>query len=81
MKVLKAGTRVTTVIGGIEAMVVGVCITMDSIEYKVRYFTNGEEKVSWLHPFEIEVSPIRQQAGFGKKIETPDNQEIILIEC
>ena len=38
MKILKAGTKVTTVIGGIEAMIVSVCITMDTVEYKIRSF-------------------------------------------
>ena len=79
MKVLKAGTKVKTVIGNIEAMVVCVCITMDTIEYKVRYFAGGEEKVSWLYEFEIEVVGNKQEAGFGKKIETDKFDEFILI--
>tara|TARA_R110002153_G_scaffold109109_5_gene249845 strand:+ start:1005 stop:1253 length:249 start_codon:yes stop_codon:yes gene_type:complete len=81
MKILKAGTKVTTVISNIEAMIVSVCITMDTIEYKIRYFANGEEKNAWLYRFEIKVTPIKQTAGFGRKevIETFDS-EITLIE-
>ena len=81
MKVLKAGTKVTTVIGNIEALVVGVNITMDTIDYKVRWFANGEEKIAWLYRFEIDVTPVKQNAGFGRKeIIEPFDCEITLIE-
>jgi len=81
MKILKAGTKVTTVIGNIEALIVGVCITMDTVEYKIRYFHNGEEKISWLHRFEIEVSKPKQPAGFGAKaIQANQDSEITLID-
>tara|TARA_R110000787_G_C13103156_1_gene412776 strand:- start:244 stop:492 length:249 start_codon:yes stop_codon:yes gene_type:complete len=81
MKVLKAGTKVTTVIGNIEALVVGVNITIDTIDYKVRWFANGEEKIAWLYRFEIDVTPVKQTAGFGRKeIIEPFDCEITLIE-
>lgn len=81
MKILKAGTRVTTVIGNIDAIIVSVCITMDTVEYKIRYFSNGEERISWLNRFEIEVTRLKQIAGFNSSptIQTYDN-EIKLIE-
>ena len=82
MKILKAGTRVITVIGNIEALVVGVNITMDSIDYKIRWFSNGEEKTSWLFRFEIEVAPVKQSAGFGaKQTISQEDTEITLIEA
>ena len=81
MKVLKAGTKVTTVIGNIEALIVGVNITMDTIDYKVRWFANGEEKIAWLYRFEIDVTPLKQSAGFGRSVIQSDlDSEITLIE-
>ena len=80
MKVLKAGTKVTTVIGNIDALVVGVSITMDTIDYRIRWFSNGEEKTAWLYRFEINVTPLKQAAGFGRKeIIEPFDCEITLI--
>lgn len=82
MKILKAGTRVVTVIGNIEAFVVGVNISMDTIDYKIRWFSNGEEKTAWLYRFEIEIAPVKQTAGFNSKpiIKNYDD-EITLIEA
>ena len=79
MKILKAGTRVKTIIGEIEAMVVGVCITIETVEYKIRYFANGDEKISWVYRFEIEISTKKQQAGFGAKQTKTDIEEVILL--
>lgn len=82
MKILKAGTRVVTVIGNIEALVVGVSITMDTVDYKIRWFSNGEEKTAWLYRFEIEIAPVKQTAGFNSKpIIKNYNDEITLIEA
>jgi hypothetical protein len=81
MKILKAGTRVTTVIGNIDALVVGVNITQDTMDYKVRWFINGEERVSWLYRFEIYLTPIKQPAGFkAKEPIEPFDTEIFLID-
>ena len=80
MKILKAGTKVTTIIGDVQAIITGVCITMDTVEYKIRWFYNGEEKTAWLHRFEINVTPLKQAAGFGRKeIIEPFDCEITLI--
>jgi hypothetical protein len=81
MKILKAGTRVTTVIGNIDVLVVGVNISLDTVDYKVRWFINGEVKVAWLYRFEIYITPIKQQAGFkAKESIEPSDSEIILID-
>ncbi|MDO6739401.1 hypothetical protein [Wenyingzhuangia sp. 2_MG-2023] len=81
MKILKAGTKITTVIGGIEAFIVGVCITMETVEYRVRYFHNGEEKTTWLYRYEIEVAKPKQQAGFGaKQVNQNNDSEILLMQ-
>ena len=42
MKILKAGTKVKTIVGGIEALVTGVCITMTTIEYRIRWFPSHD---------------------------------------
>ena len=53
---------------------------METIEYKIRYFANGEEKVAWLYRFEIQVTPIKKPAGFGEKTEDKNINHINLIE-
>ena len=69
MKILKAGTKVTTIIGDLQAIITGVCITMDTVEYKIRWFYNGDEKIAWVHRYEIEVTKPKQNAGFNAKNE------------
>ena len=78
MVIYKAGTKVITVIGSIEAIIVSVCITNETIEYKIRYFANGDEKIAWLLPFEIILPPPRKTAGFGNKYE--EKNETILLD-
>jgi hypothetical protein len=82
MRILKAGTKVTTVIGDIKAIVTGVFITMDTVEYKIRWFYNGEEKIAWVHRYEIEVTKPKQQAGFNSKnnVQLLDNEIQLLIK-
>lgn len=79
MKILKAGTKVTTIIGGVKAIIIGVCITMDTIEYRVRWFNNGEERTAWVYRYEIEVSAKKHKAGFNNKTEEIEDNEIELI--
>lgn len=80
MKILKEGTKVTTVIGNIEAMITGVTIESETVTYRLRYFTGGLIQECWLYGFEIEVTPIKQSAGFGKKIISKNNEDVILID-
>jgi len=77
MKILKAGTRVTTIIGNIDAIIVGVMITMETVEYKLRYFVNGAESTAWLFRYEIEVTTTKQPVGFGKKEIPTDESNLI----
>lgn len=80
MKILKAGTKVTTIIGDVQAIITGVCITMDTVEYKLRWFYNGEEKIAWVYKYEIEVSRPKQTAGFNSVNVAPiEDHEITLI--
>lgn len=80
MQILKAGTRVKTIIGDIEALIVSVCITIDTVEYKIRYFTGGEERISWLYRYEIEVFKPKKDIGFGVKQEEEIDPNVMLIE-
>ena len=80
MRVLKAGTRVKTVIGCIEAFVVSVNIEQNDVDYKLRYFSNGEVKECWVRRFEIEISKPKQQAGFGNIIEQEEAEEVTLLQ-
>ena len=80
MKILKAGTKVTTIIGDLQAIITGVCITMDTVEYKIRWFYNGEEKIAWVYRYEIEVTAVKQTAGFNTTNILPlEDNEITLI--
>jgi len=80
MQILKAGTKVVTVIGNIECLIVGVSITMDTIDYRIRWFANGEEKTAWVYRFEIKIAPTKQTAGFNSKPIIEDyNDDVILI--
>ena len=78
MKILKAGTRVKTVIGDIEAFVTGVSIEAEAVQYKIRYFSNGVVMEAWLFRFEIEPAKPKQQAGFGAKPVEEINNVIML---
>ena len=80
MKILKAGTKVTTIIGDVQAIVTAVSITMDTVEYRIRWFYNGEEKIAWVYRYEIEVSRPKQTAGFNSVNIAPiEDNEITLI--
>lgn len=80
MKILKVGTKIITVIGDIEAIITGVYIAMDYIEYKIRWFYNGEERHAWVFRYEIEVAKPKQNAGFNRSETLPiQENEITLI--
>lgn len=69
MKIYNLGTKVTTVIGSIECIVIGVCIRGNNVEYNLRWFSNGEIKNEWLYDFEIEKTNTKQKAGFNRSDE------------
>lgn len=66
--ILPIGSLVTTKIGKIEGIVIGVCIrglNNTSIEYHVSYFLNGENKTPWLNSYEIDLKVDNsKKAGF-----------------
>ena len=81
MTIIKPGTRVRTKIGNIEAYVVAVYMEMETVEYRIRYFANGDEKTASVFRFEIETVSIKKQAGFNRSEEVEENNnEVTLIE-
>ncbi len=81
MKVYKSGQRVKTVIGGIEGIVVGVCIRGNNLEYHIHYFSQGEHKSVWM--FDCEIEPVvitKQKAGFKNYDSETEFNDFKLIE-
>lgn len=74
--IIPNGSRVITLIGNIEAIVIGVCVRgerNENIEYNISRFANGELKSDWVQSFEIkEKIDNSKPAGFMK-----DNQVLL----
>ena len=51
--VIGCGTEVETIMGGIKAMITGVCVRFDKVTYEIGYFKNGEYETCWLHEAEF----------------------------
>jgi len=54
--ILPPGTEVTTRIGNVKGIVLGICVrgeNLDSVEYHIGTFVNGEHKTYWLYDFEF----------------------------
>lgn len=68
MLIIKHGTRVITVIGGIEGIITGVTIREKYIQYEISYFNEGTYKTCWLTPIEFSINGkyIQQRIGFLK---------------
>lgn len=65
VKVIKPGTKVKSVIGKIDMIVIGVCIREGWIEYHLSYFFQGEHRSCWLQPYEFEIITAQpKKAGF-----------------
>lgn len=77
LQVVKYGTRVKTVIGGISAIITGILIAENnSVEYRLCYFNNGEHVLVWVNriEFEIDHNEKPQKAGLVNYDE-PENDE------
>ena len=44
----------------IEGRILEVCYSKRGAELKVRYFFNGEQKVEWLHDFDVTLVPRKE---------------------
>ena len=68
MNVLQCGTEVQTKIDKLNAIITGVCIRHDSIDYNVSYFHNGEHKDVWLYEDELIIKDHKSlNIGFVKQ--------------
>lgn len=80
LRVVPCRTKVKTVIGGISAIITGICIREDSLSYEISYFHNGEAKNAWVRPYEFEVdrsSP--KKAGLVNYDASDPSDGIILL--
>ncbi|MCH7928694.1 MAG: hypothetical protein IID03_12065 [Candidatus Dadabacteria bacterium] len=46
MKVYECGLKVTTVMGGIEGIIIGICIRFNRVQYELSYFEKGTHENS-----------------------------------
>jgi len=68
VKIYKPGSVVTTKINSIEAIITGVTIRFNAIQYELSYFDNKEYRTAWLNEneFEIKGEAVIQKIGFIK---------------
>lgn len=64
IQIVPFGTKVKTVIGDIEMIVIGVCIRHQWMEYHMSYFVAGEHKTCWIGRNEFIIAPDKKKAGF-----------------
>lgn len=73
--IIPNGSTVTTKIGKLEAIVIGVCARgekNENIEYHIAHFLNGEYKNSWVQSYEVELKVDNSEPmGFQRKKEQP----------
>lgn len=77
MKVIKYGTKVKTVIGGVKAIVTGCCIRAENISYEISYFNNGSNMTVWVQAIEIEIDIVESKPAGLVNYENNNN---LLIE-
>jgi len=66
VKINPCGTRIKTLIGGLEGFVTGISIRQSNQLYEMSYFANGEHREIWLYPFEFEIVSKKAPVGFIK---------------
>ena len=80
MQIVKTGTPIITISGQIKAIVTGVCIRNESINYEISYFGGGEHKTAWIYRYEFEIdTSTKQKAGF-KHYDTKEETPFVLIQ-
>lgn len=66
--IIPNGTKVITKIGGLECLIIGICVrgkNNEHIQYQVSRFANGEYRAEWLEDFEIILADENQKkSGF-----------------
>lgn len=56
MKVIKCNTKVTTVLGGISAIITSISIRDNRVSYEASYFNNGTYTSIWLNDYEFTIN-------------------------
>ena len=80
MQIVKTGTKIITISGQIKAIVTGVCIRNESINYEISYFGGGEHKSAWIYRYEFEIdTAIKTKAGLVNYDKKEDDVPYILI--
>lgn len=64
MELIPCGTKVTSVIGSIEGMIVKIEINFNCISYNISYFVNPDFKNVWMNESEFTITINRQSIGF-----------------
>jgi len=66
--IIPNGSKITTKIGNIDAIVIGICVRGENnehIEYQISRFANGDYKSEWVQSFEIDLKiDTSKPAGF-----------------
>jgi hypothetical protein len=78
MKVIKYGTKVKTVIGGIKALVTGCCIRNENISYEISYFHNGTNLTVWVQAIEIEIDTVESKPAGLVNYENNTNINLLI---
>ena len=80
IQVVKCQTKIKTVIGGVKAIVTGICIRDDSISYEISYFHNGINATAWIKRYEFEVDfQEKKQAGLVNYDKVEENNDTVLL--
>jgi hypothetical protein len=79
IQIIKIGTPIKTKVGNLRGQLIGVCLRMGSIEYQMRYISNGEPHECWFYDIEIEIDRPTQTAGFGRKQQQEEIDNTFLI--
>lgn len=66
MEAIPCGTEIVTKIGNIRAIITGVCIRFEKVQYEVAYFLNGDRKEVWLDEREFTTEAKKQTIGFAR---------------
>lgn len=76
MKVIPIGTKIKTVVGGIDGIITGISIRGQSyVSYAISYFHNGEYSEIWVMPFEFTINT-STTVGFLKE----EQKEVTMID-
>jgi len=64
ISVYPCGTKVNLVMGNIQAMITGVSIRFDKVNYEVSYFNGLEQKCIWVYEQEFTTDVKTKNVGY-----------------